>query len=209
MIFPVALVFLFIIRLRFPANKSLFEITRERYGLHTVRLLRQLESSSRKLDKSQLDEDYLKRCLNQDVIPKFLRFKLHRSSLRRTDVYQEFQRQLLEKEIRFKQRATQRLKQAVSQLQNRLKCNVSFIDYVHLKQFVDNSVLKLHKNICNVHRRKFTKLGGSYDPTFIDPSKCIYNLSNYTLSEREKFLLSLGLDFCLDSTRCHILRSRS
>ena len=197
MLFPVTLVFLFLIRLRFPAHKSLFQITRERYGPHTVGLLRKLEKNSRLLDKARLDEDFLKRCLDQQVIPKFLRFKLYRQNLRNTQIYKEFQRQLLEKEILNKQVHIRKLKEVVCQLENRLKNIVCRLDFIHFKHFIDNSVCKLHNNVETVHRRKFTSLGGSYDPTFIDPSKCIFNLSNYVLSKRETFLLSLGLDFCM------------
>ena len=55
----------------------------------------------------------------------------------------------------------------------------------------------MNKLVTNVHRRKFTNLGGSFDPTFINPDKCLYNVSNYVLNSRETFLLCLGLDFCL------------
>ena len=37
--------------------------------------------------------------------------------------------------------------------------------------------------------------------TFIQPEKCIFNLSDYVLSTRESLLLSLGLDFCLPVLR--------
>ena len=42
--------------------------------------------------------------------------------------------------------------------------------------------------------------------TSCDPSKVIFNLSRYELSEREKFLLSFGLDFCLPITKLKFKR---
>ena len=42
-----ALVFLFLIRLRFPHSKSVAEVIRKRYGQNTVKKLRKLEKISR------------------------------------------------------------------------------------------------------------------------------------------------------------------
>ena len=46
------------------------------------------------------------------------------------------------------------------------------------------------------HERKLLKLG-IHQPKFISPKDVIFNYSDYTLSKREEFLLSLGLHFCL------------
>ena len=195
--FPFTLALLFIIRLRFPSNKSLFQVIRERYGAATVKAVRQWESASRRSEKIALDVDFLVRCLTHGIVPKFLKIKLYRKSLTRTDVYRDFQRQLLEKEIWQKRRLQKHQKTIMLRLSLDVKKKLSWIDYNHVSNFVSNSVCKLNKNVTSIHRNKFTSLGGSYDPTFIDPNKCLFNVSNYTLSSRETFLLSLGLDFCL------------
>ena len=195
--FPLTLALLFLIRLRFPSNKSLFQVIRERYGAATVKTVRQWESVSRKCEKLALNEDFLMRCLNHGIFPKFLKFRLYRRSLTRTDIYKGFQSQLLEREIWQQRRLKKRQESVMSSLNLEVRNSVSWIDYNHVSHFVSNSVHKLSKQVTNTHRKKFTYLGGSYDPTFIDPNKCIFNVSNYVLSVRETFLLSLGLDFCL------------
>ena len=103
--FRIALVLLFILRLRFPANKSLFEVARERYGVDGVRTLRRLESVSRRREKTALDLDFLRRCLDSEIFPKFLRIELYKKNLTKTSMYKEFQLKLLENEINSKQRA--------------------------------------------------------------------------------------------------------
>ena len=47
-----------------------------------------------------------------------------------------------------------------------------------------------------IHERKLTNLGINI-PRFQNNNKTVFNLSNYELSKREEFLLSLGLDFGL------------
>ena len=45
-------------------------------------------------------------------------------------------------------------------------------------------------NILDIHKRKFVKWGGVYNPSSVNPENCIFNYSNYCLSDREKFPLS-------------------
>ena len=55
-------------------------------------------------------------------------------------------------------------------------------------------------NAKNVHQRKLHNLGITV-PNFVNSKKVVFNYSNYQLSKREEFLLSLGLDFCLPNFR--------
>ena len=55
------------------------------------------------------------------------------------------------------------------------------------------------KKITNVefrHNRKLAKLGIDLDKK-VNKNKVIYNLSNRTLTEEQKDILSLGLDYCM------------
>ena len=56
------LVFLFLIRLRFPWRKSIAEIIRKRYGSDTVKQLRKFEKLDYKVRKNQGDLELLKLC---------------------------------------------------------------------------------------------------------------------------------------------------
>ena len=48
-----ALVFLFLLKLRFPANKSVVEIIRKRYGSEAVKWLRKFENLDFKIRKNE------------------------------------------------------------------------------------------------------------------------------------------------------------
>ena len=69
------LVFLFLIRLRFPSKKSIAEIICKRYGSDTVKQLEKLEKLDYKVRK------------NNFITPKFLNFKLANRYLRYSNSY--------------------------------------------------------------------------------------------------------------------------
>ena len=57
-----ALVFLFLMKLRFPANKSVAEIIRKRYGTDAVKRLRKFEKLDIKIQKNESDLGFLQMC---------------------------------------------------------------------------------------------------------------------------------------------------
>ena len=57
-----ALVFLFLLKLRFPANKSVAEILRKRYGTNAVKWFRKFEKLDFKIRKNEADGRFLQSC---------------------------------------------------------------------------------------------------------------------------------------------------
>ena len=76
-----AYVLLFAIKCRFPANKSVAEIIRRRYDGNVLTKIRRLEKLEFKLRKCDLDVEYFQICLDNNLIPKFVRFKMTNSAL--------------------------------------------------------------------------------------------------------------------------------
>ena len=109
MIRAIAIVFLFLIRLRFPQNESLFTTIRRRYGAETTKDLRKWERAAKQLMKAELDEELLLRCHTECVVPKFLKFKIYRENLRNSPAYKDCQQVLLRNEIDYKRRIKRRL----------------------------------------------------------------------------------------------------
>ena len=77
-----ALVFLFLLKLRFSANKSVAEIIRKRYGSEAVKCLCKFEKLDFQIRKSEADLQFLQSCHQEGLTPKFLNFKLANSSLK-------------------------------------------------------------------------------------------------------------------------------
>ena len=83
--------FLFIIRVRFLKGKLIANIIRNRYGEAFVRIIRKFEKSDYKLRKGQLDLKFLLECKKNNLIPKFLPFKLANRHLHNSVAYKKCQ----------------------------------------------------------------------------------------------------------------------
>ena len=85
----VALVFMFLVRLRFPSRLSLLQVIRNRYGDTIVKLVRKFEKVDFKHRKAALDLNFLQTCRSFNVIPKLLQFRVANENLRRSQAYQK------------------------------------------------------------------------------------------------------------------------
>ena len=70
------------IRVRFPADKSIEYILRSRYANKLVKQVRKFEKIDYKLRKCKLDIVFLGTCLESNIIPKFLNFHVSNLQLK-------------------------------------------------------------------------------------------------------------------------------
>ena len=70
------------------------------------------------------------------------------------------------------------------------------LDGLYFRTLLRKSVGSFGSGVRITHQRKLLRLG-IQQPKFVSPADVIFNFSDYKLSKKEKFLLSLGLDFCL------------
>ena len=192
-----SLVLLFLLRIRFPTHESLFTTLRRRYGTQITKEVRTWEKIAKQAVKAELDRTLLLRCHEECILPKFLIFRLYRQNLRNTPVFKECQQMLLRNEIDYKNKVKKKLEFLCNTHIARIKENIGRLDFVHVKSFIEKGVKLYKEKVLRVHKKKFLSWGGSWNPTNISSDKCIFNFSNYVLSSREEFLLSLGLNFSL------------
>ena len=70
-----SLVFLFIVRFRFPSEKYVAEVIRKRYNNNIVKQIRKFEKLDYKIRKNEVDLELLTSCQHNQLTPKFLNFK--------------------------------------------------------------------------------------------------------------------------------------
>ena len=191
------LALLFLLKLRFPKNIPVSNVLRQRYGYPALQGFRKVEHASKNLEKKEQDLHFLRCCKTYDVIPKFLKFKLYRKSLNNSELYRKWQKKLLDLEIRTKEKEINEAKRKLVHCKENLKTLVSRLDLICLNRFIKNKIDVYRNNVRRIHERKLIKIGGKHSLSSCDPDKVVFNLSSVTLSFREKFLLSFGLDFCL------------
>ena len=129
------LVFLCLIRLRFPSRKSIAEIICTRYGSDTVKQLRKFEILDYKVCKNQCDLEFLKFCQENCLTPKFLNFKLANRNLRYSDSFKQCQSLLLKEEIKTKVSMLTRQKKEFDEVKSAIQSKVSILDFAHVSCF--------------------------------------------------------------------------
>ena len=197
----VALVFLFLVRCRFPAKKSIIDILRKRYGENLVKNVKKLEKLDFKLKEATLDLEFLQSCKKQNVIPKFLKFKVANKQLLTSNVYNICQKKLLNQEISNKHKLVRTLNLKLVCLKDSIKYVMNFIDFVHITTVFLASNNRNISKIRKVHCKKLGYLSpnNSYleSVTSHDPEKVLFSFPSHQLTEHEKSLLSRGLNFAI------------
>lgn len=117
MLFTISLVFLFIMKIRFPTSTPINRIIATRYSAEVLHTFRKYEQIITKQTKATLDLKFLHACVAYNVFPKFLKFKLYKASLENTNEYRKFQQKLLENEIKQKKQLCDKLTNDANNIQ--------------------------------------------------------------------------------------------
>ena len=200
MIFPITLVFLFILRIKYVRDSVIFNNIKLKYGPVILKKVRLLEKLSFKCIKIDLDLKFLCECQNSQLTPKFLHFRLSIGRLNNSRLYNQFLRKLLNNEILHKIKEKKKLLYQFSQQKLFIKNDISTFDYIHLDAVISKSSQLYKQKIENIHKKKLTTLGYTGTAKYNDnPDNVVFNFSNYNLSNDEKSLLALGLNFCISN----------
>ena len=191
---------IFIIRIRFPKDQPLRDIIIRRYNEETLRIYRQLERTEKKLKKLQCDVQFLIKCESQQLIPKFLRFKLHNPRLTSSCSYRTFQQELLRNEIKFKEKCISKRRIECDNIAKSLRSKTFWLDFHHLYGIIMNSTQSLTQSTKCIHAKKLEALG-YVDRTSTTTVNSVINLSKYPLSSDEKDLLSKGLKYVIGPSK--------
>ena len=205
MMFVATLVLLFLIKLRFPRGKSIVDIIISRYGRPTLQLFRRTQKLEFTVKKLDLDIRFLTTCKNYEVIPNFIRFKVYSPGFRFTRTYQAWLKKLLEFEINNQNKKLAKSRVMLRNLHTDLKNSVSFIDYRCLSSLLTSNSDRKLSQVRNTHSRKLRNLGIDLSRK-VDKNRVIFNLSDKILTEDEKDVLTLGLDFGLPPKRTSYIK---
>ena len=197
MIYVTTLVFLFLIRLRFPKNRPISRVIQDRYSRPVFLSFRKYEKLNLKLEKLKCDLNFLFHCKAFNVLPKFLHFKLYRKDLQNSQLYQSWQYKLLSIEINSKKKQMKKLECTLSNSYSLLSQNVSWLDLVCLNRVVEGNTERVINKIKYSQSKKLNNLGVLNSLKPLDPSRVIFNYSDYQLSSKESNILAFGLNFRL------------
>ena len=192
-----SLAFLFIVRLKFPLDKSIANIIRSRYNDKAVKLIRRFEKLDFKIRKNEADLDFLQSCQQNHLRPKFLNFKVASSSLHFSRTYKQCQLQLLKQKIKEKVSIISKQKKEVIDLKKCIKNNLSIIDFAHICCLFLVGYYKKITKVKETHCKKLKNLGLTSVERSHNSDKIIINYSSCQLSDTEKTVLTNDLNFAL------------
>ena len=123
---------LFLLKLKWPKNKSVYDLVYERYGHATLKVVRDYEKDLSRYNKISLDIGFLQKCKLFHVFPKFLDFKLSRQEFHGTRACRRFNEDLLSYELEQKCSARRNYKESYESARPRLKVILSPLDFSHI-----------------------------------------------------------------------------
>ena len=162
-----------------------------------VKDIRKFEKIDFALRKCKLDLLFLETCLENQIIPKLLHFRVSNLHIKTSRAYHACQLKLLREEISFKRSRIKTLENDFNTRKRKLKGILGIIDYTHVCCLFLNKNDKKLKNQEDIHSKKLFNLGIESSKTSHDPQKVIFNYSSHVLTESEKSLLCKGLNFAI------------
>ena len=124
--------FLFLARVWFPKSNFIAEVFQVTYNENTIKKIWKMEKFDYCLRKAKLDLEFLCKCNDNNVFPKFLNFRVANNPLKQISTYKQYQSNLLSKEICQKKSTLQNLQKEFSSLKASLQNELNLIDFSHV-----------------------------------------------------------------------------
>ena len=168
------IVFLFLIRLRFPKSKSISDILRRRYSQSTLKRIRKFEKLDYRLCKAELDLEFLLWYRDSNVIPNILNFRFSSHFFKASLTYRQCQLKLLQEETRHKKSDIRVLKKEFSSSHSSLQHEINFIDFAHASSLFRRSNNRILASKIAIQQKKLRNLV-KCSTSLHDLSKVIFN----------------------------------
>ena len=156
----------------------------------------EFERTRKKLKKAELDLKFLYDCRDEDLHPKFTRWRNFNTLDDRAK--HKAYRKVLNDEIKAKHAHIKRLRTTNTQKENALTSSTTWMKRMILTNAINGSVNSLITKAKKTHAKKFANLlheKRKRDGITKNPNQCIINLSGITLSEDQYGALQYGLKY--------------
>ena len=160
-----------------------------------VKLGCELEKLDYKTRKCKLDLEFLNLCVENNVIPKFIQFRVANKEFRNSVAYRKCLKKLLQKEIINKKRRYKLLENDLKSVKDELLLSINLFDYNHVSNLFLVKNDKSLRSLQIIHSKKLLALTKGINNVGHDPKTVIFNFCKYKLTKQEESLLSKGLAF--------------
>ena len=179
---------------KFCTTNQLFKYFRRRYSDQQLKILNKLVKTRGKIRSATSQIVFLKASVGQRTLPKFVKFRIKKSSVRQTP---NIERAFMCDEIEKSKSLITFLKGKLRALWQEVRQFLSFFDFIRFCRYIATIDERKERELSIKNERKlkffFQRFGNMAKPN----KDTIINLSNYKLSPTEEFVLSHRLNFCL------------
>ena len=192
--------FLLRVKLRRPFTQDIAQ----KYGQQSLKKFRKLQRLQLQRDKSQCDLEFLQTCKLNGVFPKFIYFKTSIRNFNCSKLYVSILHKCLDFEIRSKKRKFSKLDRCFVNLLDQFRTEVSWLDYkVTLSKLSKVNANKI-KKAKRIHIKKLNALGIT-NKSNLNANDVIFNFSDRVLTNEEKEILKLGLNFGVPESKVNFV----
>ena len=153
------------------------DVIRWRYGNHVLRIIRRYEKLDYRIRKPELDIQFLETCLNNDLCPTFVRYKMSNKRLQNSEAYVQSQRLFLHEEIMFKNVEKEKISSKLRKIISDLRTVINLIDWKHINNKFMESNIKACRKVEQIQSYKISELMGS--KLKHNSEEVIHNFSSY------------------------------
>ena len=195
--------FTFLLKI-YPKSASIYSVIYKKYGHSGLLKFRKLEKTFKRKEKALLDLEFLTKCYDNFLYPKFLNFKISVKRLQNSAICRQFQRRILLNEIRYKRSTIRKLETSCQQLLEDVKHTASWLVFFRINKHISKCINNVKSKFNNIHSKKLIDLG--YNPVKHPPSNdVIFNFSDRILTDVEKEALLVGLNFCITPRKFNLV----
>ena len=180
---------------KFCTTNQLSKYFLRRYSDQQLKILNKLVKTRVKIRSAISQTAFLKASVGQRTLPKFVKFRIEKSSVRQTP---KIERAFMCDEIEKSKSLITFLKGKLRALWQEVRQLLSFFDFIRFCRYIATIDERKERELSIKNERKLKFLFQQRFGNMAKPNKdTIINLSNYKLSPKEEFVLSHGLNFCL------------
>ena len=159
--------------------------------------LRRLEKLRLKVNKAELDLNFLRNCKNFNVAPKFLTYTLPNAS---SHDIKAIRKRLLRGQIQTRCKERAKLQREYDKVLAELVPKLSSVDLYIIKKAITRNVNNDTRKVTERHERKLRDLTKDISLPFRS-DETVTNLSSYTPTQEELEVLKHGLSYAIQPAR--------
>ena len=148
----------------------------------------------------KLELEFLNLCVENNVIPKFIQFRVANKEFRNSVACRKCLKKLLQQEVINKKQRYWLLEKDLKSVKDELLLSINLFDYNYVCNIFlvrNDNFLRFHQKM---HSKKLLALTKCIHNVDHNPKTVIFNFCKYKLTKQEESLLSKGLQFAIPPT---------